>query len=81
MPTTALASADLTDGAINIIDLLIACKLSASKSEARRLIAQGGISVNEEKIDSIEKSFTAEELTTGLKIRKGKKVYHKAVLQ
>ena len=81
MPTTALASADLTDGAINIIDLLIACKLSASKSEARRLITQGGISVNEEKIDSIEKSFTAEELTTGLKIRKGKKVYHKAVLQ
>ena len=81
MPTTALASSDLTDGSINIIDLLIACKLSSSKSEARRLITQGGISVNEEKIDSIEKSFTAEELTSGLKIRKGKKVYHKALLQ
>ena len=81
MPTTALTAADLTDGAINIIDLLIACKLSASKSEARRLITQGGISVNEEKIDAIEKSFSAEELTSGLKIRKGKKVYHKALLQ
>ena len=81
MPTTTLTASDLTDGSINIIDLLIACKLSASKSEARRLITQGGISVNEEKIDSIDKSFTAEELTSGLKIRKGKKVYHKALLQ
>ena len=81
MPTTTLTVSDLTDGDINIIDLLIACKLSSSKSEARRLITQGGISVNEEKIDSIDKSFTAEELTSGLKIRKGKKVYHKALLQ
>ncbi len=81
MPTTTLTVSDLTDGDINIIDLLIACKLSSSKSEARRLITQGGISVNEEKIDAIEKSFSAEELTSGLKIRKGKKVYHKALLQ
>ena len=81
MPTTTLTVSDLTDGDINIIDLLIACKLSSSKSEARRLITQGGISVNEEKIAAIEKSFSAEELTSGLKIRKGKKVYHKALLQ
>ena len=81
MPTTTLTVSDLTDGDINIIDLLIACKLSSSKSEARRLITQGGISVNEEKVDSIEKSFSADDLANGLKIRKGKKVYHKALLQ
>lgn len=81
MPTTELSAEQLTDGAINIIDLLAACKLSATKSEARRLITQGGISVNEEKITAIDKAFSAAELTEGVKIKKGKKVYHKAILK
>ena len=80
MPTTTLAEEQLTDDAINVMDLLVACKLAATKSEARRLIQQGGVSVNEEKIADIGASFTKEQLKAGLKIRKGKKVFHKATL-
>ena len=81
IPTTELTAADLTDGAVNIIDLLALCKLVATKSEARRLITQGGISANDEKITAIDHAFTAAELTDGIKIKKGKKVYHQAILQ
>ena len=80
MPTTVLSESDLTDGAIGVIELLVACKLAPSKGEARRLIQQGGVMVNEEKVPGIDKTFTADELREGLKIRKGKKVFHKAVL-
>ena len=80
MPTTELDASALTDGAINIMDLMVACKLTATKSEARRLIQQGGVLVNDEKVAGIDVSFTAEQLKEGLKIRKGKKVYHKAIL-
>ena len=80
MPTTVLREADLSDGAIGIIELLVACKLAPSKGEARRLVQQGGIMVNEEKVGGIDKAFTGEELRSGLKIRKGKKVYHKAMI-
>ena len=80
MPTTELTADQLTDGAIDVISLLVACKLTATRSEGRRLIQGGGVLVNEEKIDSIDRSFTQEDLKAGLKIRKGKKVYHKAIL-
>ena len=80
MPTTELSEAELTDGAIGVIELLVACKLAPSKGEARRLVQQGGIMVNEEKVAGIDKRFTADELRAGLKIRKGKKVFHKAIL-
>ena len=52
-----------------------------SKGEGRRLVQQGGVMINEEKVASIDASFTAEQLRQGLKIRKGKKVYHKAILK
>ena len=80
MPTTELTVDRLTDGAIDVISLLVACKLVATRSEGRRLIQGGGVLVNEEKIDSLDRSFTQEDLKAGLKIRKGKKVYHKAIL-
>ena len=81
MPTTELTEDQLTDGSIAILDLMLACKLVPSKGEGRRLVQQGGVMVNEEKVSSIDASFTAEQLTQGLKIRKGKKVYHKAILK
>ncbi|MBR5430179.1 MAG: tyrosine--tRNA ligase [Firmicutes bacterium] len=81
MPTTELGEADLSDGGISVIDLLLRCALCPSKSEARRLITQGGLTVNEEKITAIDRAFSREQLAAGLKIRKGKKVYHKAVLK
>ena len=81
MPTTELAEDLLTDGSIGIIELLVACKLAPSKGEARRLIQQGGIVVNEEKVGGIDAAFSREALVQGLKIRKGKKVFHKAILK
>ena len=58
----------------------MACGLIPSRSEGRRLITQGGISIDEEKVDSLDKKISAESLRAGVKIRKGKKIYHKAVL-
>ena len=81
MPTTELTEDQLTDGKIAILDLMLACKLIPSKGEGRRLVQQGGVMVNEEKVESIDTSYTAEQLKEGLKIRKGKKVYHKALLK
>ena len=81
MPTTELAEAQLTDGKIAILNLMLACGLVPSKGEGRRLVQQGGVMVDDEKIDSIDASFTAEQLKAGLKIRKGKKVFHKAILK
>ncbi|MDY2690962.1 MAG: tyrosine--tRNA ligase [Oscillospiraceae bacterium] len=81
MPTTELTEDQLTDGSIAILDLMLACKLVPSKGEGRRLVQQGGVMINEEKVSSIDASFTAEQLRQGLKIRKGKKVYHKAILK
>ena len=80
MPTTTLSEKDLTDGKIDVLSLLIACGLIASRSEGRRLIQGGGVMVNEEKVSDISVVYTAAQLKEGLKIRKGKKVYHKAVL-
>ena len=81
MPTTELTEDQLTDGKIAILDLMLACKLIPSKGEGRRLVQQGGVMINEEKVESIDASYTAEQLKEGLKIRKGKKVYHKAILK
>ena len=81
MPTTELTEAQLTDGKIAILDLMLACGLVPSKGEGRRLVQQGGVMVDDEKIDSIDACFTAEQLKAGLKIRKGKKVFHKAILK
>lgn len=80
MPTTELTEDQLTDGAIGILDLMMACKLVGSKGEARRLIQQGGVSVNEEKV-AVEERITADQLKESIKIRKGKKVYHKVILK
>ena len=79
MPTTELTPEQIGDG-IGIMDLLLACKLVPTKSEARRLVQQGGAFVNDEKVASIDVRYDAEALRAGLKIRKGKKVYHKAIL-
>ena len=81
MPTTELTEAQLTDGRIAILDLLLACKLAPSKSEARRLVQQGGVFADDEKVASIDVGFTAEQLREGVRLRKGKKVYHKAILR
>ena len=80
MPTTTLTDANLTDGAIGVIELLVACKLAPSKGEARRLIQQGGVMIDEKKVAAIDETVSGEALKEGVKIRKGKKVFHKAIL-
>ena len=80
MPTTELTDDMLADSKIAILDLMMACKLAPSKSEARRLVQQGGVFADDEKVASIDVCFTAEQLRKGIKLRKGKKVYHKAIL-
>ena len=80
MPTTELTEADLTDGAIAVMDLIQKCGLIESRGEGRRLIDQGGLSTNQEKVTSIDRKFTKDELKEGVILKKGKKVFHKAVL-
>ena len=77
MPTTAIA---LEGDAIGVIDLMLACGLAASRGEARRLIQQGGVQVDGEKVSDIDFRITRAQLEAGAKIRKGKKVFHKATL-
>lgn len=81
MPTTTVTKEDLTDGQIGIMDLMMVCKLVTSKSEARRLITQGGVSIDDVKVEAIDYMVTEEMLTTGIKIKKGKKVFHKAIMK
>ena len=80
MPTTELTAEQLMDGKISILDLLLACKLAPSKSEARRLVQQGGVFADDEKVASIDAAFTEDQLRKGIRIRKGKKVFHKAII-
>ncbi len=81
MPSTRLSPEQLTDGTIGILDLLDACRLSPSRSESRRLIQQGGVFIGEARAESIDVKITAEQLKNGVKIRKGKKIFHKAYME
>ena len=80
MPTTEISAQSLTDGKIGILNLMVACKLAGSNGEARRLVQQGGVFVNDEKVPDPTFAVTQQMLEQGVKIRKGKKVFHKAVL-
>ena len=81
MPTTELSDADLTDGAIDIMSLLVRTGLCSSKSDARRNIQQGGVSVDGAKVTDIGRTFSAEELKNGVVIWRGKKNSNKVILK
>ena len=76
MPSTEIPAAELEDGAIGILDLLVKTKLAPSKGEGRRLVQQGGISVDDVKITDPNAKIA---LDNEVVIKKGKKVFHKAV--
>ncbi len=80
MPTTEITESELSDGAIDIMTVLVRSGLCVSKSEARRNIQQGGVTVNDEKSTDISKSFGADELKKGIIVRRGKKNYSKVIL-
>ncbi len=81
MPATELPADQFDGGEIGIMSLLVACGLAPSRGEARRLVQQGGVSVNDEKISDIDRKFGCELfLGEGVVIKKGKKVFHRAVM-
>ena len=81
MPTTELTNDDFGGGSIDVLSLMVKCGLAPSRGEARRLVQQGGVSVNDEKVTAIDATFGCEQFTgDGVVIRKGKKVFHRAVL-
>ena len=78
VPTTTLTAENLTDGSIGILDMMVTCKLAPSKKEARRLVEQGGVTVNDEKVSDVNTRYTADDLSgDDIMVRKGKKVYHR----
>lgn len=80
MPSTEISENDLTDEKIGVLTLLTLTKLAPSNGEARRLIQGGGIAINDEKVAEPTMMISKDELKSGVIIRKGKKVYHKAFL-
>jgi tyrosyl-tRNA synthetase len=74
MPTTVL---NFEGDEILLIDVLVDTKLTASRGEAKKLIQQGGVSIEDEKITDLGYKLTRENLSEGVKIKKGKKIYHK----
>lgn len=82
MPSTEITQTDMPDGAIGILDLMLRAKLVPSKGEARRLVQQGGVSVNDKKVTEVSFALTAEHFKDGFAvIKKGKKVFHKIILK
>ncbi len=82
MPTTALTAEDLTDGGIGVLTLMVKCGLAASNGEARRLITQGGVTLNGEKLTDPKQILTAEAIRAGETIlKKGKKIFHKVTVE
>jgi tyrosyl-tRNA synthetase len=82
MPTTEIPESDLTNGQIGILDLLTAGKLAVSRSEAKRLIMQGGVAAGDDKVEDFNLAIDAEKLKgQGLVVRKGKKVFHRFIVK
>ena len=82
MPTTVLKPEQLTDAAITVIDILVAASLAKSKGEARRLIEQGGITVDDGRVTNLGAAVSKADFAKGhVLVKKGKKVFHKIVLE
>ncbi len=81
MPTTTLADADLVDGKLDILSILVKSGLCASKSEARRNVQQGGVTVDDMKVADIAAAYDADTLRNGIMVRRGKKNFNKVILK
>lgn len=82
MPTCELEEADFTDGSIDIIGVLVKAGLNASRSEARRAVEQGGVTVDNEKVTDFKTTYTKDTFAgEGIVVRRGKKNYKKIVLK
>ena len=82
MPTTEVDASILTDGKVLLSDLMMVCELAASKSEIRRLVQQGGVSIDSEKVTDFNLVVDKDMFTDGkIIIKKGKKVFHRAIIK
>ncbi len=81
MPKAELSETDFENGQIGIVQLVVKCGFAQSNGEAKRLIQQGGVTVNDETVNALDKKYSTDELKEGLIVRKGKKHFKKAVLQ
>ena len=81
MPTTELTEGDMEDGCIDILTMLVKSGLVPSKSEARRAVQQGGVSVDGEKVENIHEVFTEDAFKAGIVLKKGKKNFRKIVMK
>lgn len=81
MPTTEIDSTKLTDGVINVTDLMLECDLVPSRSEVRRLVQQGGLTISDKKVDDLNLTISLDDLKEGVIIKKGKKKFHKALVK
>ena len=78
MPTTTLSDDDFTDGAIGILDLLLKGKMAPSRSEAKRLVMQGGVLIGDEKVDNFSLTIAKDKFSgDGVIVKKGKKIFHR----
>ena len=78
MPTSVLTDADFENGSINVLSMLVAAGLCPSRGEARRLVQQGGVTLDDVKVASIDESLARERFEgEGIIVRKGKKVFHR----
>ena len=80
IPTVTISDADLTDGNIDVLTLLVKAGLVPSKSEARRAVEQGGVTADGEKVTDIRALYSSEALAAGVTLRRGKKAFKKVVL-
>ncbi|MEE1154247.1 MAG: tyrosine--tRNA ligase [Acutalibacteraceae bacterium] len=80
MPTTTLTDEDFTNDEIGVLALLCKIGLTASNGEARRLVTQGGISIDDEKVTDPKASISKDAIANGVIVKKGKKIFHKATL-
>ena len=78
MPTSVLTDADFENGGINVLSMLVTTGLCPSRGEARRLVQQGGVTIDDVKVASIDESLARERFEgEGIIVRKGKKVFHR----
>ena len=81
MPTTEVDASILNDGAAGLLDLMVAAGLCASKGEGRRLVQQGGVALDGERVENPQQTVPAQRLREGVVFKKGKKIYQRVILK
>ena len=80
MPTETLSEGNFIDGNIDILSILVKAGLTPSRSEARRAVEQGGVTVDGDKVTDFKKTYSKDEVANGLVVRRGKKAFKKVIL-